>query len=242
MNIQNSILVIAISLISSAVPFGVYKVLDSRDEMKWREAHDEFVVAGRRFRNAFDAVEKIDAFREMIEHRSDSNINIKSIIREIGRPDILTENAASYRIRVNRLIDIYMSVYLDGNGNVIMWGQDSVGECIVDGARCELDEELRDALSRKDVSHFEASSVTIAEVANRLSNLLERKGLNILVRYCGTNESKRVTISQSMTSIADIVDYLCIQATADAEWNSQEDGKSEILLVPLHYDQRNEAK
>ena len=70
----------------------------------------------------------------MIEHRSDSNINIKSVIWEIGRPDMLTENVASYRIRVNRLIDVYMSVYLDDNGNVIMWGQDSAGECMVDGA------------------------------------------------------------------------------------------------------------
>ena len=242
MNIQKSILVVVISLSSSAVLWCVDKVLDSREEMKCRAAHDEFVLAGRRFRNSLDAVEKIDAFREMIEHRSDSNINIKSVIREIGRPDMLTENVASYRIRVNRLIDVYMSVYLDDNGNVIMWGQDSAGECMVDGARCELDEEVRDALSRKDVSYFEAASVSIAEVANRLSNLIERKGLNIRVRYSGTNESRRVTISQSMTSIADLVDYLCIQATADAEWNSQEDGKSEILLVPLPYDQKNEEK
>ena len=46
MNIQNSILVVVISLSSSAVLWCVDKVLDSREEMKWRAAHDEFVALG----------------------------------------------------------------------------------------------------------------------------------------------------------------------------------------------------
>lgn len=232
MNIQNSILIIAICLSSTAVLWLVDSVLDSRDEIKWRTAHDEFVIAGSQFRNSLDAIEKIDSFRKMMEWRQGSNINFNAIVREIGRPDILTEYEASYRIRVNRLIDVYMSVSFDHNGKVILWGQDNEGECTINAARCKLDEELCDLLCRKDISHFEVSSASIVETADCISNLLCGKGLNIVVRYCGTNESRRVSISQSMASFADLIDCLCVQTTADAKWNVREDGKTEILIVP----------